>query len=190
MEILSDWLINADKSVFHWINSGWSSGFLDALLPWCRERFFWAPLYVFLLAFILLNVAGKGKYILILGLVLAVGLADFTSSTLIKKQVRRLRPCNDPEMVVVARAPCGGGYSFTSSHACNHFALAFFLMPFFRRVHRRLPLCLGVWAALIAVSQVYVGVHYPLDIAVGGLLGAFIGAGVARVITIATGGVV
>jgi undecaprenyl-diphosphatase len=37
-----------------------------------------------------------------------------------------------------------------------------------------------LWAAFIALAQVYVGVHYPGDVLVGGLLGAWIGWIVAR----------
>jgi undecaprenyl-diphosphatase len=36
-----------------------------------------------------------------------------------------------------------------------------------------------IWAAGIAFAQVYVGVHYPLDVVAGGLLGALIGWAVA-----------
>lgn len=165
-----------DIKAFKCINSGLSNQFFDAILPWCREKWFWMPAYWFLAAFSLLNFGKKG-WVIILGIVLSAGLADYTSSSIIKKNVQRLRPCNDIERVetITLRAPCGSGYSFTSSHAANHFAVAVFLIGFLGDLARWIkPVALS-WAALIAFSQVYVGVHYPADVTMGGLLGAFIG---------------
>ncbi len=166
-----------DAALFHLINSSLSNPVFDTVLPFFRERWFWAPLYLFVVLFTALNFGKKGGLV-ILGLVVAVGLADFTSSTLIKKNVQRLRPCNDPEMVekMVLRAPaCGSGYSFTSSHAANHFAAAVFLIGAFGSLARWIRPAALAWAASIAFSQVYVGVHYPGDVTCGALLGALIG---------------
>ncbi|MDX1909934.1 MAG: phosphatase PAP2 family protein [Saprospiraceae bacterium] len=172
LEILQNW----DAALFRFINYNLGNPLFDALLPWCREKWFWMPAYVFLAAFSLLNFGKKGGFI-ILGLVVAAGLADFTSSTLIKKNVQRLRPCNEPEMMqtVVRRAPCGSGYSFTSSHAANHFAAAVFIVAVFGSAGPWVRLAALSWAALIAFSQVYVGVHYPGDVIGGALLGTIIG---------------
>ena len=172
LETLQHW----DAFIFQGINSGLGNPVFDALLPWCREKWFWMPLYVFIVAFSVLNFGRRG-WIIVLGLVLAAGLADFTSSTLIKKNVQRLRPCNNPEMVqtLELRAPCGSGYSFTSSHAANHFAAAVFLIGVFGGVFRWLRPVALVWAGIIAFSQVYVGVHYPGDVLIGALLGSAIG---------------
>lgn len=71
---------------------------------------------------------------------------------------------------------CGGGYSFPSTHAANHFALAFFLINmFYRRWKLILPLVF-LWAFAVSFAQVYVGVHYPLDITFGAAIGALIGS--------------
>ncbi|MEZ4983676.1 MAG: phosphatase PAP2 family protein [Saprospiraceae bacterium] len=75
--------------------------------------------------------------------------------------------------------PCGGGYSFTSSHATNHFAVAFFLFLTWGRLWKRWRWLLLLWAATIALGQVYVGVHYPLDITVGALLGMTLAWGIS-----------
>jgi len=165
-----------DATLFQFINGSLSNPVFDVLLPWFREKWFWMPVYIFVAAFALLNFKGRG-WIIILGLVLAAGLSDYTSSTLVKKNVQRLRPCNDPEMFekIQLRVPCGGGYSFTSSHAANHFAVAIFLIIIFEGLaHWLRPVAL-TWAALIAFSQVYVGVHYPGDVFGGMVLGAAIG---------------
>lgn len=167
-------LLSWDAALFQWINSGWSNPVFDLLLPLFREKLFWAPLYLFLAVFLVQNFGGRG-WLMILAVCLAVGMADFTSSTLIKKNVQRIRPCNDPAMVVHARVSCGSGYSFTSSHAANHFAVAVFVALLLGGTHRLVRPLVLTWASLIALSQVYVGVHYPIDVLCGGLLGALIG---------------
>ncbi|HRI59152.1 MAG TPA: phosphatase PAP2 family protein [Saprospiraceae bacterium] len=172
LQTLQQW----DTDLFRFINGSMSNPVLDAVLPFFREKWFWAPLYLFVAAFVCLNYKKKG-WVIMLGLVAAVGLSDFTSSTLVKKNVQRLRPCNDPALVehVTLRTSCGSGYSFTSSHAANHFAAAVFIIGVFGRLARWVRPAALLWATVIAVSQVYVGVHYPGDIFCGALLGMAIG---------------
>lgn len=181
------WLQSVDATLFYWINTGASNPVFDWLLPLLREKWFWAPLYLFVAAFAVLNLGRQRGIILVLGLVASAGLADFTSSTLIKKNVERLRPCNDPAMqaIVVRRVSCGSGYSFTSSHAANHFAAAVFLGMALGGRMPKVRAALLAWAASIAVAQVYVGVHYPGDVLAGALLGALLGWWVATTFRLA-----
>lgn len=176
VQIIQSW----DASLFQFVNGGMGNPVFDAVLPLFREKWFWAPLYLFIATFTWLNFGKKG-WVIVLGLIIAAGLADFTSSTLVKKNVQRIRPCNDPAMVekVTLRTSCGSGYSFTSSHAANHFAAAVFLIGVFGRIARWVRPAALVWAATIAFSQVYVGVHYPGDVFCGALLGAAVGWWVA-----------
>jgi undecaprenyl-diphosphatase len=169
-------LLELDQSLFIKINSLWSSAFLDALLPLCRDKLIWIPLYVFLISFILFNVRGFKALMIILLVIGSVGLSDAISSKVFKPQVERLRPCNDDALadIVIERVRCGGGYSFTSSHASNHFALSTILFLLVGRAYKWRYL-LFLWAGLIAYAQVYVGVHYPLDVTIGGLFGILIG---------------
>lgn len=172
LETLQQW----DATLFQFVNGSLSNPVLDTVLPWFREKWFWMPLYLFIASFALVNYRKKGLFI-ILGLSLSAGIADYTSSSVVKKNIQRLRPCNDPAMFeyIQRRVPCGGGYSFTSSHAANHFAAAVFLVGVFGHLGRWIrPTALG-WAFFIAFAQVYVGVHYPGDVFFGALLGAAIG---------------
>jgi len=113
-----------------------------------------------------------------IGMILATfALGDFIASRLIKPFVGRIRPCNEMTLVdeIIHRVPCGSGYSFPSSHATNHFAIAIFLIClFYHKWKPILPLGLG-WAFIISFAQVYVGVHYPIDTFVGAILGTCIG---------------
>jgi membrane-associated phospholipid phosphatase len=170
-------ILNFDALLFDLINQGMSNAFFDMVLPYFREKLFWAPLYIFIISVIILNFSTKKALILLLGIAFSVAIADFTSSKLIKKNVQRIRPCNDEffSQHIIKRVPCGSGFSFTSSHACNHFAVAIFLIGIFGRERRWIRPALLLWAFLIAFSQVYVGVHYPFDVIVGGIIGSLIG---------------
>ncbi|RZJ89576.1 MAG: phosphatase PAP2 family protein [Chryseobacterium sp.] len=165
-----------DIDLFLKIHRGLSSGFLDWLLPLVRNRFFWAPLYLFIIVFCIKEYKRKG--LLIIGmLLLTFAIGDMFSSQLIKPFVMRVRPCNEFTLrdLIIHRVPCGSGYSFPSIHATNHFAIAVFLILMF---YKRWPLILPLglfWAAMIAFAQIYVGVHYPIDTMAGALLGTTIG---------------
>ncbi|NGM66786.1 phosphatase PAP2 family protein [Sphingobacterium sp. SGR-19] len=171
-------LIHFDQEIFLAINQGLSNPFFDWLLPILRNPYTWAPLYLFLIIFFIKHYGKMG--ILIVAFTLAnFGISDALSSHVIKKNVKRVRPCNDLVFKEEAnvRVRCGSGFSFTSSHATNHFAMAFFWIVLFRRRWKHtLWLCI-TWAALISFSQIYVGVHYPFDILCGAILGILIGTG-------------
>jgi len=174
-------LLQVDYQLMEWLNQEWQHPWLDAIMPHWRDKKTWIPLYVILAAFSLYRFRWRGLYF-ILAVVLTVGLADTMSSKVMKPSFERVRPCNSTELSfeVVQRGGCGGGYSFTSSHATNHFAIAVFIALTFGRIYRWLRWPLLIWAATIAYGQVYVGVHYPFDVLAGALLGSLIGFGVAK----------
>jgi undecaprenyl-diphosphatase len=169
-------LTQLDMNLFRAVNQGLSSPFLDLLMPVLRNKYTWIPLYVFIMGFSLLNFKWKGVW-LVICLVIAVGVGDTLSSKLIKKTVKRPRPCKTEQLLenLELRIDCGSGYSFTSSHATNHFAVGVFLFFAMGSVMGRYRWLLVLWASLISVAQVYVGVHFPFDILAGGLLGSMIG---------------
>jgi membrane-associated phospholipid phosphatase len=171
-----NFLNNIDQEIFFFLNHTLHGSFLNALMPLWRSMYFWFPLYVFLISFILYNYGKKGA-ILLLALTLTVGVADTTSSQIIKKTVKRMRPCNNPEIKdkVKNLVRCGSGFSFPSSHSTNHFAVAAFFMFTLFRQNKWLKMGLIAWAGTIALGQVFVGVHYPSDILFGGILGFSIG---------------
>jgi undecaprenyl-diphosphatase len=100
------------------------------------------------------------------------------SSRIFKEGFERLRPCNDPfffEHVRLLLKSCAGGYSFTSSHAAYHFGMATFLSITIYHSFKRWIYLTYLWAFFIAYAQIYVGVHYPLDVLGGGFLGVLAG---------------
>ena len=87
LQTLQHW----DVSLFQLINGSLSNPIFDALLPWFREKWFWMPLYLFIVAFSGLNFKGRG-WVIVVGMVLAASLSDFTSSTLVKKRFSACAP--------------------------------------------------------------------------------------------------
>ncbi|MFT5165583.1 MAG: membrane-associated phospholipid phosphatase [Saprospiraceae bacterium] len=175
-------ILQCDYTIFEWINHDLQNNFLDAIMPWWRSKFIWFPFYAMLIGFMVIKYKIKGLYF-ILALALTVGVADTMSSKVIKNSVKRLRPCKNPEIKDTTHllVNCGSGYSFTSSHATNHFAIAFFLLFTFCRRFKYLRLPLVFWASSIAFGQVYVGVHFPLDVLGGAFLGILTGYLVFRI---------
>jgi membrane-associated phospholipid phosphatase len=175
-----DQLLQLDQELFFLINGDWHNPFLDAIMPQWRDKKFWIPLYVLLSVFLVFKYRLKGLYF-ILAVALTVGVADTVSSKIIKKTVKRVRPCNDIDLQadVQLLAGCGKGYSFTSSHATNHFAIAIFIALTLGSIFWWAKWPFILWAASIAFGQVYVGVHYPLDVLSGAIIGSFIGWSVA-----------
>ena len=173
-------LLQSDQYLFQLINSQWTNNWLDFIMPLLRNKYFCLPFYTFIISFALINFGKKGLYFLLFG-VLTITIADTMSSKVIKNTIKRVRPCNDIlfKDAVELRVDCGGGYSFTSSHATNHFALAMFILFTIGKRNRRIQWSLILWASSIAYAQVYVGVHYPLDVFIGSLLGIIIGTFVA-----------
>ena len=168
-------MFHLDFQIFDFINHDLSNSFFDWLAPIMRDKKTWIPLYIFLIAWIVWRYK-KHSWLIILIAGATVGISDYTSSSIIKPLIKRVRPCNDKEnsYVITSRVSCGSGYSFPSSHASNHFALAFFLsLTVFKR-NPWIKLLAFVWASLISLSQVYVGVHYPVDIFGGACLGMLI----------------
>lgn len=171
-----DAIKNFDYEMFHFINRSLSNGFFDFIMPLLRNRLFWIPLYLFIVIFCVNRYRKKG-IVIILALLVSFAIADVVSARIIKPYVKRVRPCNELSLAdqVIRRVPCGTGYSFPSAHACNHFAIACCLIGIFYRKWRFiLPIGI-VWAGSIAFAQVYVGVHYPIDVAAGAVLGSIIG---------------
>ena len=166
-----------DQTLFLLINQDGSNAFFDSWMPWIREAVMWAPLYLFLIIFVLYNFRGKGA-VWIMALLATVALSDIVSSQILKVYVERIRPCNDPFIQQYLRfiiKRCPSSFSFTSSHAANHFSLAMFVFYTGRQIIGPKLKLFFVWAGLICYAQMYVGVHYPLDILGGTAFGLSIG---------------
>ncbi|MCW5918086.1 MAG: phosphatase PAP2 family protein [Ferruginibacter sp.] len=170
-------LAELDKSIFKIINYQMSNPVFDLFMPFIRNQYLWMPLYIFLIVFILTNFKKTTAWYLVFAIGTVI-LSNFISSDLIKGNIYRLRPCNDPSLanyihVLVGYRPQSS--SFTSSHATNHFAMAaFFYYTLKKYLGNYCYLFMG-WAAIICFAQIYVGVHFPFDILAGAAIGFVLG---------------
>jgi membrane-associated phospholipid phosphatase len=168
-----NFIIETDRALFLWIQQHCHTQVLDTVMPWMREKSNWYPLYFILIVFLSYRYRWAGVRVLAVAL-LCFMVSDLLSSHVAKPVFERLRPCADPEISrqFTPLVNCANkGFSFTSSHAANHFTIAVALSIFFLP-RKKWPLMVGVlWAGTISLAQVYVGVHYPLDIFAGACLG-------------------
>jgi undecaprenyl-diphosphatase len=93
--------------------------------------------------------------------------------TLTKALTDRVRPANALAWARAAGLSPPSDPSFPSGHAAGSFAVAAFALT----LHKGAGACLFALAALIAISRVALGVHYPSDVAAGALVGTLIGFG-------------
>ena len=163
-------LIALDQKLFFLINQG-GSQFWDSIMLFTTHKFSWIPFYALLVYFIVKQ-KGKESIWILLSIGLLITLVDQGSVHLFKNMFERLRPCHFLEDVRLVTERCGGHFGFISSHAANTFALSVFIGKVLG--NRKLFIALFVWAAAVAYSRVYVGVHYPLDILGGMLWGTFV----------------
>lgn len=170
-------LVKFDYHLFHKINSDWQNPVFDYIFPFIREPTLWVPFYFFLIVFVIINFKKRGLYWIFFFAINAM-LSDFVSSRLIKGNFPRLRPCRDPLLSDSIRflvEYCPISSSFTSSHAANHFSAAMFIFMTFRKSINPWWGLVLVWAFAISYAQVYVGVHFPIDIICGAIVGALLG---------------
>ena len=166
-----------DRKLFFLVNNGLANDFFDRIMPFVRESNLWVPLYLFMLAFVLVNFGSRG-WLWILFAVCTAALCDLVSSHLIKEHIFRLRPCQNPafaHQIRILANYCPQSSSFTSSHATNHFGIAMFMVVTLKKYTSPWISLFFLWAAAVCFAQVYVGVHYPFDVVSGGLLGSLLG---------------
>jgi len=85
----------------------------------------------------------------------------------LKVLVREDRPCQSLRVATLEACPAPGDWSFPSNHAAIAAAAAAALLF----VSRRLGAVAVVAAGAMALSRVWVGAHYPHDVAAGVLVG-------------------
>ncbi len=120
--------------------------------------------------------------------ILVVLLSDFLCNRVLKPFFMRPRPFDELVGIWVYK---GGRFivttpefvkrvhdtmSLPSAHAMNNWSLSLFLYCH----DRRIGAAFMALAAVVSYSRIYLGVHYPFDVAVGALLGGGLGYGAGR----------
>jgi undecaprenyl-diphosphatase len=172
-----------DVRLFRYMNGAFRNPVFDVVMPiatdFRRSRtvaiVIWAALAIF--------GGGKGRWAALM-LIPIIAASDQISSHLLKPLVERLRPCEvlgsihfwyGPEGWIVTPPHVVGGFktsfSFPSSHAANITSSMIFLALVYRR-WMALPIAV---MAIVSFSRIYIGVHWPSDVAAGIALGAALG---------------
>lgn len=154
-----------DRWLFLLINSTMWSYYADPVMRFVTEKFNFSGAII--AAAILILILGKrsdrrGLIVLVLTVVVADALCNG-----LKHIIMRPRPCiaiPDVRLLV----GCSKSFSMPSGHATNIFAAMVFLSLRYKKI---MPAFLAL-AAIVAYSRVYVGVHYPIDVIFGAILGA------------------
>lgn len=163
-----------DSSLLLWFQSlrqEWMTPFWKLITSLGDAGWFWIALALLLLCFRSTRRAG-------LAAILALTIGAMFTNVLFKPAFARIRPYEviDGLILLVEKQK---DFSFPSGHSCASFAAAVALRG---HLPRRAVLGLLSLAALIAISRLYVGVHYPSDVLGGILIGTFAGWLAGRII--------
>jgi undecaprenyl-diphosphatase len=172
---LAEFLMQIDKLLLIWIHNDSDSRLLDLIMPVLRNPFTWIPLYLAIAVYVYRK-ANYSFFLFVFSSLLVFALCDSISAQLLKPLFQRVRPCYNSELQLYIRnlIQCGGLYSLPSTHAANHFGLAFFWYNSISHTTGKKWQWLFIWAAFIGYAQVYVAKHYPSDIVAGALTGIII----------------
>jgi len=166
-------IINYDKELFIYLNSLGSEPW-DNFWITLTNQFSWIPLFALLLFLVFRSYGWKKGLILMVVAALLITFSD-QFVNLIKDYFGRLRPNNDTSINGLIRILKGpSSFSFVSGHSTTSFAVSTFIIATLKK-HYKYPFLLLIWPILFAYSRIYVGVHFPIDIFVGMLLGILIG---------------
>lgn len=154
-----------DTELLFFINQSLANSFFDRIMPFITNLHNWRiPILIIWVALMIFG-GRKGRVAGLLILFVVV-ISDQLSSAIIKPFIGRIRPCHLYENLRLL-VHCGGKYSFPSSHASNISAAAFLFSYFYRKGS---TIFLFI-ALVVGFSRIYVGVHYPLDVLAGFVVG-------------------
>ena len=158
--------------------NGSASLFLDGLAKSLTTATTWIPLYISLLYVVVKNNDLMSRIMLILAAAgLCVLLSGSMNDIFVKPAVMRARPTHDAEigyLVDIVNGYRGGPYGFFSSHAANTMSIAVFFCWLVRC--RALSITLIAWSLINCWTRIYLGVHFPGDVAVGIVCGVTVGS--------------
>ncbi len=170
---LLDKIIRFDKELMIYLN-GMGTESLDQFWIIVTNQLSWIPLYLLFFYLIFKSLGWKKGLALVLLTAVLVTFSDqFT--VFLKDSFERLRPNRDPSVNSMIRIlKNNSSFSFVSGHATTSMAVSL-LMYLTLRKNFPYTWLFFIWPLLFAYSRIYIGVHFPMDVLCGSLLGIVIG---------------
>ncbi len=175
-----DFIQGVDEDITLFINS-FHCVASDQFWQFCSNKIAWIPIYVFAVIFLIKHIGWKRS----LAFLVAIGLGFLFCdqlANLVKHSVSRLRPnysYGATQHGLIVLESRRGFFGFFSAHAANAFCIAACYakgLKYGNYEHSKaVSVSAYVWAALVALSRVFVGKHYFGDILAGTIIGLIVG---------------
>lgn len=140
-------------------------------LSWSGAGGVWAALSIGLWGLLQFDVSVMPRQLDFLR-AMATALVALIIGSVVKRVVKRSRPFASTHGITRGIWAPGEHHSFPSTHAATSVALAVALVL----IGHPLAWVVSAWAAGVVFSRVWLGVHFPSDVAAGSLLGVLCGA--------------
>ena len=174
-----------DVQLLVYLNS-LGSEFWDPLWIVLTNKLTYIPLFIFIVFKIYQRFGVKQMLFILFFIALLILFTDqFTN--FIKDSFQRLRPCREGYLGLREIDIYCGKYGFFSAHASNSIAVSLFVIRVIKeRFNSLFSIILFIWVFIFSYSRIYLGLHYPIDILFGGIIGCLIGCYYLKLIRYST----